>query len=122
MEDKDKWAVGMPVTIFDTEGKPYKLTKISKITPKGFIKLEDDEIHFRPDGRERTSDCWRWRTIQPTTKEHHERIENIRVRTLYIKNIRYFMNHLSKIDTAHLKSIHSLFHEAIHGKTSEDGV
>jgi hypothetical protein len=122
MADPNKWAVGMPVTIFDREGKPYQLTKIIKITPKGFIKLEGDDTHFRPDGRERTPDIWSWRTIAPTTKEHHEQIENIRVRTLYINNVRKYMNSLSKVDTDHLKRIHHLFHEAIHGTAQKDGV
>lgn len=44
---------------------------VKRITPKGWIVVAygKGEVTFRPNGQERTSDPWHWRTARPLTEE-----------------------------------------------------
>lgn len=44
---------------------------VKRITPKGFIVAEfgRGKVTFHPNGNERTSSQWHWRTARPLTQE-----------------------------------------------------
>lgn len=74
-----EFTVGMKVVHEDSYDNK-RITYVTTITPKGFIKVYYCKEHFfNPDGTERSSDIWHKQHIRPATQEDLDAAEKSRL-------------------------------------------
>ncbi len=83
MSEEPKFKVGDKVARL-RRGKYEGSALISKITPTGKIRTDDNRL-YEPNGKLRTSDVWSWSEIEPWTEKHEQIVLKIKVGTLFGK-------------------------------------
>jgi hypothetical protein len=90
-----EFKVGMKVVLEDGYDRK-SITEVTKITPKGFVKIKGSNKTFKDNGYERNSDCWHRSSIKPATDRDFELVERAKILGR-IKNFKWWQLSTEKL-------------------------
>lgn len=88
--------------VFVNNGRSIRVSEVTAITPKGFIKVDD--TLFKPDGFKRTSDAWDTTHITIATDEKIEELK----KKIFIQKVTKALKNVSTITFEQAEEINKI--------------